>query len=116
VGTSACRLNACRVFRRAEDAEVLLLKGVDDAVGERVFGPDYGQADPFLLGKADELVELVDINGDILAVQRGAGIARRAEDAFNARRLGQLPDEGMLAAAFADDEDFHALPGSFAAR
>ena len=40
----------------------------------------------------------------------GAGVAGGAEDLLDARRLGQLPDQGVLAAALADDQDLHAAP------
>ena len=61
---------------RAEDAQPGCLKGVHDAGRERVFGADDGQANVFLLRKADELVEIVRFEGYVDAVGRGAGISR----------------------------------------
>ena len=43
------------------------------------------------------------------AVDGGAGVARSAEDLLDARRLRQLPDQGVFAAALADDEDLHSV-------
>ena len=66
-------------------------------------------------GEADEVVEVVGLDGDVDAVLGGAGVARGAEDAFGARRLGQLPDQGVFAAALADDQDLHARSPSLEA-
>src|SRR5205807_1645639 len=93
---------------RAEDAQPLLLEGVDDAGGQGVLRADHGQADLIFLGEADELVELVSVDRDVLAVGGGAGVARGAVDLLDARRLRQLPDQGVLAPALADDQHLHA--------
>ena len=45
--------------------------------------------------------------GDIDAVLGGAGVAGAQKTALDARRLGQLPHQGMFAPALADDQDFH---------
>ena len=39
------------------------------------------------------------------------GVAGRAEDRVDARFCGELPGERVLAAAAADDEDFHRSSG-----
>ena len=110
LGEDLAPLDPGRSLRRAENSEPFLLKGVNDPVNERFLRADDGQADLLLLGEADELVELVDVDRDVDAVGRGPGITRRAEDALDAWRLGQLPDEGMFPPALADHQDFHATP------
>jgi hypothetical protein len=96
-----------RQLRRTEDAHALGLEHIDDAAAERILGADDGQADVLLLGEAEQIIEIVDIDRHIDAVLRGAAIARRAENALHARRLRELPDQGVFAPAFTDDEDLH---------
>jgi hypothetical protein len=86
------------------------VKCVDDPVGERFLGTDDREADLLLLGEADQLVELVDVDRDVDAVGRRPGVARRAEDALDAWRLGELPDQGVFPPALADHQDFHETP------
>ena len=74
-----------RLLRRAEDAQPGLLEGVDDALRQRLFRADDGQADLFLLGEADQGVEVVDVDGDVDAVLGGAGVAGGAVNTRSTR-------------------------------
>src|SRR5258708_29739527 len=53
-------------------------------------------------------MEALDVDCDALGVVRDAAMARRAIDFRNPRRLAELPHQGVLASAAADDEDFHS--------
>ena len=72
-------------------------------------GPTTVRPMLLFLGEADQIIEIVDIDRDIDAVERRAGVARSAENPLDARRLRELPHQGVFASAFADDEDFHAV-------
>ena len=81
LGEHLARLQLGRLLRRPEDAQPRLVEDVDDALRQRVFRADDGQADLLLLGEADQGVEVVDVDGDVDAVLGGAGVARGAVDA-----------------------------------
>src|SRR5262249_56935418 len=93
----------------AEDAQPRFLEMIDNPAGQRLLGTYHGQADPFLAREGGELVEFRGFEGDVDAIEGGAGVTRSAEHALGAGGLGQFPYEGMFAAALADDEDFHPV-------
>jgi hypothetical protein len=97
-----------RGLARPENAQALLVEGVHDSPHERLFRADDRQSDVLLLGEPDELVEFGHVDRHVDAVDGRPRVARRAEDLFDPRRLGELPDQGMLPTAFSDNEDFHA--------
>jgi hypothetical protein len=117
LGEHLARLDLGRRLRGPEDAQALFLKGIDDAVGQRRLGADDGQAYALLFGETDEHVGVVLVDRHVDAVGGGAGIAGRAKRLLDARRLRQLPHQGMLAPALADDQHTHgyffsSLPAS----
>ena len=75
---------------------------------KRPFRPDNGQADAVFLGEADEFGEIGGGNGDVLAVDVGARIARGHEYSFHARTLGEFPSQGVFASAAAYEQNIHA--------
>ena len=95
------------VLRGTEDAQAAVLEDVHDAGGKGVIGADDGEVDLFGLGEPGEGFDIGDGDGKIAAEGLGAGIARGAKEVGHAGRLAQLPTECVLAAAAADDEDFH---------
>ena len=80
----------------AEDPQPGVLEGIDDAGGQRGLGPDDRQADLVLLGELDQGGKVVDGDGDVLAVEGRAGVARGHEHAVRAGTLGDLPGQGVL--------------------
>ena len=91
------------VFLGAEDFQPGLLEGIDNARRQGGFRPDDRQPDLVLLGELDELGKIVGRNGDILAVQIGAGIARRDKNPLRAGTLRDFPSQGVFPPAVADD-------------
>src|SRR5205807_726605 len=87
---------------RAEDTQPRGLEDVDDAAAQRVFGADHRQVDLLFLGEAKKGIEVVGLDGYVGAVRGGAGVAGSAEHALDAWRLGQFPNEGVLAPPLAD--------------
>ena len=65
---------------RPEDAQPLRLEDIDDAGRERILGADDGQANVLFLGEAQQVVEIVDIDGDIDAVLSAVPALPGAED------------------------------------
>lgn len=67
------------------------------------------KVDVVLLRQSHEAWVVVDLDAGIYDLgggsQTGTAIARSDVDDVNQRRLAQLPGEGVLAAAVADDED-----------
>src|SRR5262249_19882494 len=109
LGEDLARLDLGRLARRAEDPQLVLVEMIDDALDERLLGADDGQADALLLDEGDEPVEVVDVQGDVAAVASGAGVTRGTIDPLDPFGLGQLPDQGVLATALADDQDLHRV-------
>ena len=79
------------VLRRAEDAQARGLEAIDDAGGERVVGTDDGEVDALVARELHEGVVVGDLDGNAGGELRDAGVARRAEDGGDARRLAELP-------------------------
>ena len=73
-------------------------------------GPDDRQLDLVFLGELDQGGEIVGGDGDIFAVQVGAGVARGHEHPLRARTLGDFPGQGVFPPAVANDQDVHQLP------
>jgi len=107
LGEGLAPLDPRRRLARPEDLEAGGLEAVDDPQGERDLGADHGQVDLLGQGKVKQRVDLV--GGDVHALgQLGdAGVARRAVERLDQGRLGELPDQGVLAAAAADNQNFH---------
>ncbi len=71
-------------------------------------GPMMVRSDAVLPGEVDQAAEirLLKSNvGDLATSQCRAAIARRYEHPLHLRRLSQLPGDGMLAPAAADDQN-----------
>jgi hypothetical protein len=80
---------------------------VDDAGGQRRLGADDGQVDGVVLGELHQRGDVGIADGDVLSVDRRAGIAGGDEDAFDPRALFDFPGEGVFASAAADNHDLH---------
>src|SRR5262249_14602048 len=91
---------------RAEDPQALALERVDDAQHQRLLGTDDRQPNPLAPGELDQPACVVRLDRNVLDVQRGPRVARGAVDRLDARRLLQLPAEGVLPPSLADDQDF----------
>src|SRR5262249_52111106 len=91
----------------AEDEEVRGAQLVGEAEAERLLGADDDEVDGLALRELDEGRDVVRRDGDVRRVLRGAGISRSAQELRSERGLGELPDQRVLAASAADDENFH---------
>ena len=65
--------------------------------------------DLFLLGEVGQGHRISDVEVFQFRFPGGAGVAGRHVDLLQAGGLGQLPGQGVLAAAGTDDEEFHCL-------
>src|SRR5947207_667380 len=93
--------------RRAEGAEAGGGEAVDQAQGQRQLGADDGEIDVALLGEAQEPLHVVGGDRHALRLLGDAGVAGRTVERADAGALPELPHEGVLAPAAADDEDKH---------
>ena len=88
-------------------APAFRLESIGEAVAERRFGSDDGQIDPFAIDEPNHGVgvQYVDRRGGNGAGD--AGVAGRADDVGDVGFVGELPGQGVLARAGAQDEDPH---------
>lgn len=96
----------------AEDVQAARAEQVDDAFDQWCLGADDGQLH-IGSGEIGQLLDGQYVDGDVLALGfgGGAGVARGDEHLGNSRILRDLPGQGMLAAAAADDQYVHfSLP------
>jgi hypothetical protein len=60
-----------------------------------------------LVRDCDEGIEAFDIRWQARSGRRDTAIAGRTKNFLHARRLAQLPHQGVLAPSAADDKNFH---------
>ena len=94
---------------RPEDAQAGGAEAVYHASHQRYFRADHGQCHAFSLGQRQQTVDIGDFHRDVAALvfAGGAGVAGCHDHFGDTGGLGQLPCQGVLAAARADDEDLH---------
>src|SRR5690606_20583003 len=94
----------------AEDAQAGFAEAVDDAGDQRAFRTDDGERHAFVAREREQAIDVGrgDVGVAALAFGRGAGVAGGDEHLVHARGLCELPGQGVLASAGADDEDLHA--------
>ena len=92
-----------RVFPGAEHAQPLGLEYVHDAAHQRIVHAYHGQVDFRFLRERRQLLKLHGSDGHALGVFPDARVAWGAVYLFCLRALGDLPRDGVLAAAGAYD-------------
>ncbi len=97
--------------RRTENFQAAGAKAIDDACGQRRFGPDHGVGDFFAHAERGQLFGVGHLQVLQPGVERGAAVAGRDIDLLYPRRLRQLPGDGVFTSAGADDEEFHGECG-----
>src|SRR6185437_4251362 len=107
LGENLARFELRRLARRPKNTQTGFLEVIDDATRQRFLRPHHGQRNLLFADERDELIELDGLDGHIHAVLGGAGVARRAENLLGARRLRQLPYQGMFAPTLPDDKYLH---------
>ncbi len=92
-------------FAGAEDGNAGLAQAVGDAGGQGPFRAHHDQADLLRFAGRDHGAMVVHVQRQPLAEGRHAIAARRQEEGPQERALLQLPSQGVLAAAAADQQD-----------
>ena len=92
----------------AERPQPGLFEGVHDAGRQVALRPDDRQPDFVLLGKADQRREIGRLDGDVLAIRIGAGVAGGDKHPVGPRALTDLPHQGMFPPSVADHQDIHS--------
>ena len=77
--------------------------------GERGFGADDDQARLFLFRQCEETRDVFRTYGDVSPDLGRARVSGRADDLVHVRALVQLPGQGVLTPAPADNDDFHRI-------
>ena len=102
-GKVLAALKLCTGFRGTDDRNGggarVGLEGIVDAFHQWVFRTDYHHVDAVLYGKVFQTVEVVGLDGHILACLHRAGIARCDEQFLTLCALRNLPCQGVLTAA-----------------
>ena len=97
--------------RRLEILQVELrcFESVDDARNQGHLRTDDGQVDALPGGKFQQRLNVIRRDVDVADIrfERGAGVAGSHVHMLHARRLRAFPCQCVLAAAAADDQDFH---------
>src|SRR5690606_8711734 len=96
------------LLRGAEDGQAMGAELIDNARGQRGLGADHGERNAVGLGPLAQRGLVGDGQVAELRIARGAGIARGHEDLLHALGLLEAPGQRVLAAAAADDENFHS--------
>ena len=97
------------------DAQSVLLEEVHDAQRQGIVGADDGEVGAVFLDEGQQLgqilgVERDTLDGRVVAVEPllgDAGVAGGAPEVGGVRGLGELPDQGVFAAAGTDHKEFH---------
>ena len=94
---------------RPEDAQASSAEAVDHAGHQRYLRADHGQRHAFGLGQRQQAVDVSDFHRHVaaLAFTGSAGVAGRHDHFGDTGGLGQLPCQGVFAAARADDKYVH---------
>src|SRR5690606_33342189 len=91
----------------AENLQFLVLKGIDDSLGQRRLGTDHRQPDVIVLRKANQPAKVVGGNGHVLGIDRRSGIAGSDENPLRTATLLELPGERMFTPAVANNQNVH---------
>ena len=97
-----------RVAAGAEHREPVSPQRVADARDERGLGPDDDEVGSELPGKPEQALSVLRANRMTVPDLGDAGVAWRAMELGQARTLGELPRERMLAPARPHEEHLHA--------
>ena len=91
----------------AEDGILALLEFVNDTGYERDFRADDGEVGTDAVGDLEHGVYALHVAGEALGFVADAAIAGNAIELLHAGRLLQLPNQCVLAATAANDQDLH---------
>jgi len=100
------RFDARRGLRRSEDLSPILREQVDDARLERSLGADNCQIDIRPLGECRKAVDIRCLERNAIADLRDARISRSADQLQRGIVRQELPCQGVLTAAAANQKDF----------
>lgn len=109
LGENLAGLNDRRVFSGAEGGDAPRLHGVHHAQGQRVIRGDHDEINLMLRRPIHHGRYIGGLNGDALGQGGDTAVARGTEEGFDLRAFGQGPDEGVLAAAAANDKNVHCM-------
>src|ERR1019366_957746 len=107
-GEALAGLELCGRSGGTEGAPASSREFVYYAQHKREFRPDDGEVRLNPVAERDHRVEALYVDRKALRLIRDTAVARRAVDFRGAGRLPELPNQGMLASAAADDEDLHS--------
>ena len=90
---------------KAFDAGVA--QAVDQPGHQGCLGTDHDEIDRIVLGEGDLAVQVLGADRHAFRLARDSGVAGRAKQFLAQRRGGDLPTQGVLAPAAADDQNSH---------
>ena len=99
-----------RLASGTKNGEAPLGELVGDAERERQLGTHDRQIDLEIAGEVGQLLHLVRGDRHQVGHLLDSGVAGGAVEIGDSRALSELPAQGVLAAAAADDQNFHVSP------
>ena len=83
-----------------------MAKMIDKPVDERRFRADHRQIDFIVFAQRQKGADIIGLDRNAFGILSDARIAGRAPESFRPAGCAQRMDDGVLAAAAADDQDF----------
>jgi len=106
-GERLARLERRSRLRRPHDGPAVGREHVNDSPTEWELGSDHSEIDALAAGEAQELVRVTDIRVQALGDRRDPWVPGRATDGGDVSFARELPGQGVLSRAAADNEDLH---------
>ena len=107
LGEGLGRLQLRGLGRGSETGDARRGQTVGQAGGQRHLRPHHHQIGADFAGQGRQPLGVVGLDGAKLAQLLDARIAGRGDQAFDQRRLGDLPGQGVFAAARSDEKNVH---------
>jgi hypothetical protein len=108
LGEALAGFELCRGFGRPEHRPSAPGELIHYSMLKRNLGADHGEIGLNLVRQRHHRVHTLQVGRQAGGVRADAAITRRAINRGNARRLAQLPNQGVLAAPTSDDQNFHS--------
>jgi hypothetical protein len=112
LGENLAAFQLCGDLGRSNDGKIPRSQRIADAMDERQLRTNDSKVRPKFFREGHEALRVSGFDRKASRFIGDTSIARGAPDLFDARALAELPDQGMFAAAAADDEYFHDVPAA----
>ena len=95
--------------RAGDDGDTERFEFIHQPQSEGGFRADDDQSRRFFFRQSEEARDVFRADGRVSPDTGGARVTGRADDFFHVRALAELPGQGVLAPAPADNDDLHRM-------